>query len=247
MNCSAGERNNALGCLTVSSAISAAPAVSDVCHLLRRVASSRTRLQLLLPDGSRQPVLVADVESAGAFTLTPLLSPDDGLMALQAGDAVALDGRIDGAPLHLTADLSRVAGGGSALQLLCGPPQSLTHDERRAMPRFLLPPIGPDAMAVVHLPGEILLARLRDISRGGARLELDPEGVELGDTVVPFCEIRRGDQLLQLKAEVRWKALRDGHQHFGVRFLVSDPAVAGRVDRFVAEIERYWLRQRRGE
>jgi len=179
------------------------------------------------------------------FELQTLLVPGPTLRALQPGDSVTLQGHLSGAPFELTAALEAVTIRGEDGQLICRMPEQAELRERRAAPRFPAPQSGSKTVAVVHVPGEIMLCRLVNISREGIRLRLDAPNVDIGEEQVVYCEIRRGDHLLQSKLDVRWKAIFDGeHQEFGARFLARDPNFSNRLNQFVAELERYWARMR---
>lgn len=215
-------------------------------YLLKQVTHQREHVELALPDGENSQVFVVpESVTVQRFELQTLLVPAPSMHTLQAGDSIALHGRLNGAAFHFSTELEAIELRPQEGQLTCRMPESGELHERRASPRFTVPNTGPRTVAVVHVPGEIMLCEVVNISREGVRLRLDAPNVELGEEKVVYCEIRRGDHLLQSKIEVRWKQEFDGeHQEFGARFLARDPTSGNRINQFVAELERYWVRLR---
>lgn len=215
-------------------------------YLLKQVTHQREQLHLALPDGeTSQMLVVPESVTAQRFELQTLLMPGPSMHALQVGDSVDLRGRLNGAAFRLLTELESVQLRGQDGQLTCRMPDSAELNERRASPRFAPPSTGERTVAVVHVPGEIMLCQLINISREGVRLRLEVPRVDVGDEQVVFCEIRRGEHLLQSKIEIRWKQALDGeHQEFGARFLARDTNFSNRLNQFVAELERYWARMR---
>lgn len=185
-----------------------------------------------------------DARAREGLDLVPLLQPGAGLLALRAGESLTLCGQINGAPLTLHARVEHNALSADDPRLQCSLPHAGELQERRDSPRFPLPRQGERTLAVIHLPGEVLLCHLRNISRGGLCLRLDADDIDIGEHRVVLCEIRRGSHLLQSRIHIRWQALRSQHLELGARFLDRDPAFNNRLDRFVAEIERHWLAHR---
>ena len=216
-----------------------------VRNVLKQIARKREQLQLVLPDGEAAQVrVVPDRIDVDRFEMLTVLVPGPSLRALHRGAQVTIRGALNGAALELEADLDAVDVQAQDGHLVCRMPQSGSLNERREWPRFPAPAEGARTVAVIHVPGEIMLCQVVNISRTGVRLRLDAPEVDVGDEPVLYCEIRRGDHLLQSKVEVRWKAMFDGeHQELGARFLARDGSFYNRADRLVAELERDWLRQ----
>lgn len=215
-------------------------------YLLKQLTNQREQLQLALPGGeTSQMLIVPESVTAERFALQSLLMPGPAMRTLQAGDGVELRGRLNGASFQLYAELEAVQLRPQDGQLTCRIPESAELHERRASPRFPPPSTGPRTVAVVHVPGEIMLCQLVNIGREGVRLRLEVPHVDIGDEQVAFCEVRREEHLLQSKIDIRWKMALDGaHQEFGARFLARDPQFSNRLNQFVAELERYWARMR---
>lgn len=215
-------------------------------QLIRQLARGRERLSLRLPDlDLEEPVMFADETIGGTeLTLLPVLRPSQTLRKLQAGTVIHLHGRLAGAPFELETTLLASELNEAGGQLVCRMPQNGHLHERRQLPRFPLPPGTERAVAVVHLPGEVMLCRPVDISRDGLRLRLETPEVDIGELQVVYCELRRGKDLLQSKLDLRWKAFLENHLHFGGPFLARESSFTNALDRLVAEAERYWLRQR---
>lgn len=234
------------GAPTRPTAIATTLTPTAVRQLLQQLARGREQLLLWLPDEAvEEPVLIANAFTAAArLTLIPVLRPSTALLALHAGTTLRLRGRLAGAPFELALTLRAPELDEAGGQLLCDMPQTGTLHERRQLPRFPFPPSKDAAMAVVHLPGEIMLCRPVDISRGGLRLRLDAANVDIGELQVVYCELRRGEDLLQSKLDLRWKRFLDGTLHFGGPFLAQEATFAKTLDRLVAEAERHCLRQR---
>ena len=215
-------------------------------YLLRQITHQREQVLLALPEGVSSPMLIVpESVTQASFELQSLLLPEPAVRALRAGDNVQLSGRLNGAVFRLSVELDAVHMQAQDGQLRCHIPDSGELHERRACPRFAPPSTGPRTVAVVHVPGEIMLCQLVNISREGIRLRLEVPHVDIGDEQVVFCEVRREHHLLQSKADVRWRKTPDGtHQEFGARFLARDPDFLHRLHPFVAELERYWARMR---
>ncbi len=216
--------------------------------LLRRAAAERSLVAVRLPGPQAGMTLILGIDRESGELLIDQLAPPEADEALRRTGRLRARIRVNGAEAEFEAEVAgrREAPGGATYRLPL--PSEIRYRQRRGHHRV---PVPRDlAVAVRYVLGGIEAeGRLCDVSLGGIGLETaaaGADGLAPGETIERCALLLPDRSTVAGPLEVCYVAepAPNGAVRFGGRFTALDPRDRRRLQRFVAALERDYVRRR---
>jgi len=218
-----------------------------IACLLRRAAAARALVAVDLPGPQAGVTLILGVAPERRELYLDQLAPPEADEVLRRTGRLRARIRITGAEAEFEAEVAgrREAPGGATYRLPL--PAEIRYRQRRSHHRVPVP--RNLAVAVRYMLGGAEAAgRLCDVSVGGVGLETtaaEAAGLAPGETIERCALLLPDRSTLAGPLEVRYVAepAPNGVVRFGGRFTALDPRDRRRLQRFVAALERDYVRR----
>lgn len=227
-------------------------APDKICHLLQQISGGHQLVNISMRAGQetvRASSAIIKVDPERLLIYLDELNPQAANDTLQQTKSCRVDALLKGVPISFNGDW---AGSGTqdgipfhGLRF----PTRIRYDQRRAYFRVQVP-LVPRTPVVLHVgDGPVWDARLRDISLGGLKADLDKAPttlVRIGDRVNNVLLRLAGQKELRVDLEVRSfkRSQHDDHLLLGARFVDLKPDSHRLIQRYIARLERDRLKQR---
>ncbi|MCC7413265.1 MAG: flagellar brake protein [Gammaproteobacteria bacterium] len=189
-----------------------------------------------------------EVVADGRYVVLDELSPAAGHALISVGRRIHVSSRLEGVQLGFESIIRHVNSAGGIAYYQVPFPDALFHHQRREHYRAPVPLERGISVQLRTAGGRVITGELRDISRGGLSMRVDPgapERLTAGD-VVPRCVVRLADKrtvnaVLQVCYADQWGST--GRPRVGGRFLEIEPGSERVVDALVATLDRELARR----
>lgn len=217
--------------------------------LLAELVSTRALLTVAI-SGTDEVYSSAALEcvTEGGYLVIDELVPDVGNAWATPGRRVSISGRLHGSVLAFESTIDAAGTGGGIAYYRIPFPRRVEYRQRREFFRAVIPVEQAVAVQMVRADGRSLSGELRDISRGGLSLRLDPGPTEpppIGE-LLPRCLVAvPGGAPITTRLQVCYSESWNGRKRprLGGRFVDVDRRAERELDAYVTAIDREYARR----